>query len=782
MFRAIASRATATASAVTCISNLERKASGAWLSRTNLVASDKVPYTTSSTSNSGRDKRPLNGQNDVVDGASWTSPQDYTDLSSDVGLALDIQHAPASTSQADSLHSNVITSTKGEIVRQEAGTTIAGLSQSIDTCPSAGTSVEQLVSVNSEGHTKVNTQHVKPVVGTTVPEGEPSDNGYLQIWNGPKAKLDNSIPNVVGAYAKANGASIDKPGNQIPAAIDTVGISDERSNSTANAIIGRKSVEDLKSIDEESLAELYISRSESLSAVQNQINYKFINPKWLVWAISKNDAIHNGEYIPDMQKYLAIIGDTVLKGAYYIQNFPYQHLSALHAPFGKISSNDALAGIMFDSGLLQSICPAPQNGYRTEKIATWDIATILEAIIGAVYMDSGKDYITSRSVIESILELVGINGKDGSPLKASNCGKRETFSSLSCRMINSIVHTEVPKANLGLPTHLGHKDLLLEQAKFVNLRKTKAKLLNELPPRDYILKKIFRHNLYRLNNFEEVLRIEKDEIADLERKADNGSLLDKKTDMIGSSHPLSQSDYDEVRSGNTNHPVHQQSRLELFDIGLATAKTEKEFQARRRRIESILGYTFQDTDMIRMSISNASFVHKDRNIPNPQEHLAYLGNSILRLVFYQHNLSYRGYGPELRQIYIAISSSVNLAYIFENLGLFKATFTNSRPQGLRADLRSTTPLIKTLAVTLEAMLGAVWLDSGSNYMIFKSVMEKILWQKGDEDKAGSALDWQRVLARQNVHWPRDLRNNSPLREHFSKDDIEFDEVELADPT
>ena len=185
---------------------------------------------------------------------------------------------------------------------------------------------------------------------------------------------------------------------------------------------------------------------------------------------------------------------------------------------------------------------------------------------------------------------------------------------------------------------------------------------------------------------------------------------------------------------------------------------------------------------MRMAISNESFTHNDRNIPNPREHLAQLGNSILRLVFYQHNLSHRKYGPELRQIYIAISSIINLAYIFETLGLLKATFTNAKPQGIRADLKSTTPLIKTLSVTLEAMLGAVWLDSGSNYMVIKSVIEKILWQKGDENKAGSPLDWQRVLARRNVYWPRELRKTSSLREHFSKDDIEFDEVELTDPT
>ena len=786
MFRAIVLKATATTSATACALGLERKASGVWLFRTNFVANGEAPYSTNSTSTSGQAKGPSNGHN-VVDGTSWTTSQDYAGLSSGEGSTLNVQGASTGISQADIVPSGDIISTVDQIVQLDDGPTAEALSRTVD--ETSGTSIPTSVSElsNSETNTAADAQHVRPPTDKAVPTGEFLGSVHQEAWEELVAKLDISLLDSAQGSAEADGASRDIPGNQEEQtgngmwALPDAGTIPAWSTSATGKNVPKKthvtdseSMEFSQSNQSEPVAEVLIARTKSLAALQEQIEYKFKNPKWLVWAISRTEAVHSGEYIPDMQRYLAIIGDSVLKGAYYIQNFPYQHLSALHGPFAKISSNDALAGIMFDSGLLQLIYPGPHNGYIVERIATWSIATMLEAIVGAVYMDSGKDYVDTRSVIESILELAGINAKDGSPLDASNCGQRETFSPLNCRMIDSVVHAELPTMNSGLPVYLSHKDLVIEQTKFVTLRKVKAKLQGATPPRDYILKKVFRQNLLRFKDFKKVLGEEKDEIAELQRRAKNGSLLKKRVS--------DQSDCNDLKPGDKNYTIQLQPRPELLDTGLMMAKTEQEFQVRRRRVESILGYTFQDADILKMSTSNESFVHKDRNVPNPQEHLAHLGSSILRLVFYQHNLSHRGYGPELRQIYIAVSSTVNLAYIFENLGLFKASFANARSQGIRADLKSPTPLIKTLAITLEAMLGAVWLDSGSNYLVIKSVIEKILWQKGDEGKAGSPLDWQRVLGRRNAYWPGGLRRNSPLREHFSKDDIEFDEVELTDPT
>ncbi|EME80097.1 uncharacterized protein MYCFIDRAFT_177076 [Pseudocercospora fijiensis CIRAD86] len=145
--------------------------------------------------------------------------------------------------------------------------------------------------------------------------------------------------------------------------------------------------------------------------------YNFRDDEYLKAALRPGNAPLHGEPIYRCQSQLAIIGDSLLRLAYFTHNFPdttegkaagnyhaHAWIGSLNGPFDSISSNSALAFTAWNNGLAKAMdTTIPQAGrakygepnIKASKIA---VATMLitdlssfQAVFGAVFLDSDQD-------------------------------------------------------------------------------------------------------------------------------------------------------------------------------------------------------------------------------------------------------------------------------------------------------------------------------------------------------------------------------------------------------
>ncbi|CAI7676664.1 unnamed protein product [Penicillium pancosmium] len=103
---------------------------------------------------------------------------------------------------------------------------------------------------------------------------------------------------------------------------------------------------------------------------------------------------------PEGNKRLALIGDAVLRLILYmhgyVRGWSTEQMSDLQSKIVGTNVNLSLVG--FRRGLDGRIRPNPAQNYVQEKL----MATTVEAIIGAVYIDSGENIVVTRQFIVNL--------------------------------------------------------------------------------------------------------------------------------------------------------------------------------------------------------------------------------------------------------------------------------------------------------------------------------------------------------------------------------------------
>ncbi|KAB8239006.1 ribonuclease III domain-containing protein [Aspergillus alliaceus] len=128
---------------------------------------------------------------------------------------------------------------------------------------------------------------------------------------------------------------------------------------------------------------------------ENIISHRFTDRLQLRKALQLADSIHQ-----DGNKYLALLGDTVIKLVLVKEGL------CRHATRGQISniiseklSNTYLAQRGFSTGLAECVY---KNRSQGNTIYPGPMASTVEAIIGAVFIDSGEKVTAAEGVMEAL--------------------------------------------------------------------------------------------------------------------------------------------------------------------------------------------------------------------------------------------------------------------------------------------------------------------------------------------------------------------------------------------
>jgi ribonuclease III len=134
------------------------------------------------------------------------------------------------------------------------------------------------------------------------------------------------------------------------------------------------------------------------------LNYNFKNKMYLVEALTRQSAVieRHPNASPNNYQRLEFLGDSILNlciSDFIFELFPDKKEEDLHPLRSFIIKNETLAGfaekLKFGSYLILGKGEEFQNIRKNKKI----LADIIEAIIGAVFIDSGRDYMLTKNVL-----------------------------------------------------------------------------------------------------------------------------------------------------------------------------------------------------------------------------------------------------------------------------------------------------------------------------------------------------------------------------------------------
>lgn len=152
-------------------------------------------------------------------------------------------------------------------------------------------------------------------------------------------------------------------------------------------------------------------------------------------------------------------------------------------------------------------------------------------------------------------------------------------------------------------------------------------------------------------------------------------------------------------------------------------------------LESVIGHQFADPVLLELALTHRSISSDDPTISD-NERLEFLGDAVLQLAV--TNKIYHGY-PELPEGQLAktraaVVSGKTLAEVASRIGL--GTHIQVSPSELRSGGREK---VSILADTLEAVIGAIYLDAGLDvatgtiYRLFDSVIAEKAANPGGRD-------------------------------------------------
>ncbi|KAJ5785507.1 uncharacterized protein N7503_010719 [Penicillium pulvis] len=134
---------------------------------------------------------------------------------------------------------------------------------------------------------------------------------------------------------------------------------------------------------------------------------------------------------------------------------------------------------------------------------------------------------------------------------------------------------------------------------------------------------------------------------------------------------------------------------------------------RIRAVEAILGYEFNDKALLRKALEAAgATMAREGNKP-----LALIGDAILRLVLYELHYEDEASIHIMTKAQNTRATNENLAQIGFSLGIDAYIQLNPSSQGVVNE--------RLMATTMEAIMGAVYLDSGKNAMTTRLVVIRL---------------------------------------------------------
>lgn len=145
-------------------------------------------------------------------------------------------------------------------------------------------------------------------------------------------------------------------------------------------------------------------------------------------------------------------------------------------------------------------------------------------------------------------------------------------------------------------------------------------------------------------------------------------------------------------------------------------------------IEKVLGYTFQDKDILREALTHKSYVAERRNSKD-NERLEFLGDSVLGLVVagYLYKLLNTKEEGVLSKIKSNLVSRKNLYFWADKLALGRFMFLGQGEIATGGRERQS-----ILSNAMEAVVGAVYLDGGFE-CVQKIILDWLATQKIEED-------------------------------------------------
>ena len=161
---------------------------------------------------------------------------------------------------------------------------------------------------------------------------------------------------------------------------------------------------------------------------------------------------------------------------------------------------------------------------------------------------------------------------------------------------------------------------------------------------------------------------------------------------------------------------------------------------RRTGLEKTLGVTFRDRDLLRRTLTHRSYAYEQGGLPT-NERLEFLGDAVLGLVVTDHLYRTHPDLPEgqLAKLRAAVVNMQALAAVARGIDLGRWVLVGRGEESTGGRDKAS-----ILADTLEALLGAVYLDRGMAvavrlvHKLFDPLMT-------DSAARGASLDWKTSL-------------------------------------
>ncbi|KAL1972204.1 hypothetical protein VTN31DRAFT_7423 [Thermomyces dupontii] len=141
------------------------------------------------------------------------------------------------------------------------------------------------------------------------------------------------------------------------------------------------------------------------------------------------------------------------------------------------------------------------------------------------------------------------------------------------------------------------------------------------------------------------------------------------------------------------------------------------FDERVNRIEAITGRRFNNKTLLQEALTMAGGPIQPPCRNNGQKSLALVGDAVLSLVLVMEGYQ-RGYeGGMISKVISVKASNANLAEVGMGNALDRLVYTNPAQHGVLSP--------RTMATAVEAILGAVYVDSGEDVQAVRSTMEAL---------------------------------------------------------
>lgn len=174
------------------------------------------------------------------------------------------------------------------------------------------------------------------------------------------------------------------------------------------------------------------------------------------------------------------------------------------------------------------------------------------------------------------------------------------------------------------------------------------------------------------------------------------------------------------------------------------------FTAHKNFVQQLVGYTFQDDTWLKQALSVRWNRYGDSSLSQQQLRLALVGDANIKVVYYSHNVAYGGTKSFCGNVN-ALECNNSLTYCAEIWGLAALVLNWGYPS---LKDRSSAQWFGTL---VEAIIGAVYLDSAHSYAPTKQAILRLLSYTEKSREEGTALDPE-VLASRNIPARPDRRH------------------------